>query len=174
MINRLLVTIIFAVLFLHANTNVKAQGYRQLNISDFRASPDLNRKFAAYIFWEVNYKYRFEYPSKKMEFDVQLYFLHDKSWFITDRLNDKQITKLLNHEQMHFAIGEMMNRAVKKTLSDFKYSENFKVEVDSLFKLTNIKYVELGDQYDRETKHGTDTVSQMRWDAYIKTNLDAH
>ncbi len=172
MINRLLASFIFTLLFFHVNSDAKAQGYRQLNVSDFKALPDLNRAFAAYIYWGVNYKYRYVYPTKKMELDVQLQFLSDKSWFTTDRLNENQIKVLLNHEQMHFAIGEIMKRAVKKNLSEFKYTKNFKVEIDSLYKLTNVKYAELSEQYDLETKHGRDTVSQKRWDAYLKSSLD--
>ncbi|MBG6233989.1 hypothetical protein IWX76_000544 [Pedobacter sp. CAN_A7] len=172
MTKKLLGAITVTFLLLHINTSVKAQDYRQLNVSDFKSLPDLNRSFAAFIFWEVHYKYTFFHPAKKLELAVGLHFMHDKSWFLTDRLSEEQVNHLLNHEQMHFAIGEMMKREVKKTLSNFKYSKNFRTEIDSLFKLTNVKYRQLDQQYDRETNHSRDTVSQKRWDAYIKSNLE--
>lgn len=172
MTKKLFSAIIIAFLILSSNFSGKAQGYRQLNISDFKALPNLNRAFSAYIIWEVHYKYRIFHPSKKLDLNVELHFLSDKSWFLTDRLSEKHISHLLNHEQMHFAIGEMMKRDVQKTLLEFKYSNNFRVEIDSLFKLTNVKYRELDQLYDRETNHSRDTVSQKRWDAYIKSSLN--
>jgi hypothetical protein len=151
---------------------VKAQEYRQLNIKDFSGSPSLGSTSTAHISWYVNYRYKMIQPSKKLVFSVGLFFNPSKSWFQTGSLSDKYLIYVLNHEQMHFAIGEMMNREVKKSLSSFKYSKNYKAEIDSLFNLMKVKYNDLEKRYDRETKHSNDTVSQKKWDTYIKSDLN--
>ena len=72
---------------------------------------------------------------------------------------------------MHFAIGEMMNRDVKKSFDSFKYSKNYKTEIDSIFQEILKKYIEINKKYDHETKHGLDDAAQRRWDIYIKNIL---
>jgi hypothetical protein len=78
----------------------------------------------------------------------------------------------LNHEQRHFDIVKIAAERFKQKLT------NSKLSPDDYEGIVNVTYLDayremtdLQKQYDNETRHGTDTAEQERWNAKIDKEL---
>ena len=111
--------------------------------------------------------YGYSFKGGKFTFWVKAVFRPSKSWVKEGKQNDE----LLNHEQGHYDLAEVTARLVRKKFkalgtnpSDDEiakaYAEAFKEGKD------------LQEQYDKETKHGTDKTKQAEWDKKIKNKLN--
>jgi len=170
-IKKVLFTLLIPTIVITTYSSSKAQEYRQLTFADFKGSPSIGSTFTALITWRVNYTYKFIRPSNKLEFSVGVFFYPYESYFRIEGRSKKYLNKILNHEQMHFAIAEMMNRDVKRSFNDFKYSKNHKAEIDSIFSSKLLKYQQMNQKYDHETNHGIDDAAQKIWDIFITNSL---
>lgn len=92
-----------------------------------------------------------------------------ESWVKTKNLKNNV---LLEHEQMHFDLSEIYARKLRKIISESKFNTfNLVKETNRLF----YEYFDLNKErqilYDKETKHGTDSLEQNKWKKMIETEL---
>lgn len=169
---RPLVLLIAATLFiLFPAANAKAQERKLLNFDDFTGVPAIGSKFTAYTTYNVFYRYTVDQTQSKLVFKVNMEFDNEKSWFRLDERPPGYLNKILNHEQGHYDIGFIMKNEVEKTLNGFRYTKNYRVEIDSLFKMVHAKYRALELKYDDETRHGLDAGGQKTWNSLLAEQI---
>jgi len=88
--------------------------------------------------------------------------------------DDSRSDYTLNHEQRHFDIAKMVSEHFKQKLAAGK------LNVDNYEGIVNMEYLDtyremniIQKQYDDETRHGTDTAEQGRWNLRIDKELKA-
>ncbi len=81
---------------------------------------------------------------------------------------------LLNHEQGHFDLQELIARKFRREISSTIFSHH---EIESQINLLFHKYstiaAEQHTMYDNETRHSKNRVKQIEWDERIKKELEA-
>jgi hypothetical protein len=80
-------------------------------------------------------------------------------------------TALLVHEQLHFDLSEYFSRQLLKALEGFTYSKNFKNEMLEIVKRNDAQYKSMGNLYDEQSIHSTNTVMQSKWNDYVQSLL---
>lgn len=103
------------------------------------------------------------------KFDVKCVFVKGESW-----LKDTS-AYVLNHEQVHFDIGEIVARQLRKSLIENKYLINkFSAKkMDSLYHLFSTKFMDLQKIYDEETQYSFNVAAQFEWDLKVSKQLDS-
>jgi hypothetical protein len=103
-------------------------------------------------------------------FELKSYFNTKLSWKSRDNS-----FKLLNHEQRHFDIQEVITRRMRKELQNHKilYGSTGMITMRWIeYQQKNTKlFMELSNLYDIETKHGTVSEKQKEWDIKIDSML---
>jgi len=100
--------------------------------------------------------------------DLPCYFMFNCSWKLTTS------NSVLNHEQGHFHIAEIVSRKMRKAISNHISIDNdastkfYQSVVDEYY--FGLKS-SLNGQYDKETNHGTNPEVQKRWDVKIAKML---
>ncbi len=102
--------------------------------------------------------------------DLKVLCLFDtkKSWTVSSG------DHLLAHEQLHFDIGELVARKIRKGILLMK--EEGKLDSNSVNKLLTDHYKmynDLSDQFDQETSHGLSEESQSLWKAKVAKQLES-
>ncbi len=167
-----LVLLIAAILFiLFPASTIKAQERKILNFDDFAGVPTLGSTSTAHTSYTVYYRYKVDQTQNRLVFKVNVEFNNEKSWFRRDKRSPDYLNKILNHEQGHYDIGFIMKNEVEKTLNGFKYSKNYKMEIDSLFKTIHAKYGLLEVRYDDETRHGLNSDFQNTWNKFFNDKI---
>ena len=143
---------------------------RQLSWGDFRGKPDPGLGFTALTAWAVGYRVssRTMDGTTSLDVSVECYFDPRESW-----VKRKDATEyLLMHEQMHFNIGELLARDLRKRISETDFGEEAPFAVmEALYDKVFREYAELGDRYDAETLHGLRKEAQLEWNERILTDL---
>lgn len=140
---------------------------RQLTWDDFRVIKKSNEGFDALIASGIQVSTRDS--GGHISIELQSYVDPSESWV----LSGSQTIQLLNHEQRHFDITEIGKRKLffaiqtETTLN----ADNLNAVVDSLFEQKMQWQSETSSAYDKETKHGLNTVKQKIWDTKIDTIL---
>ena len=162
---------ISSALFLkNANTQVGDQLYwnktRKLTWSDFKGTPSDSSIFSAVS----SIKLKFNYKIIKKRISVQLFSLFEKSesWY-RDTNN-----YALNHEQIHFDIGELVIRMMRKQIDSLsKEKEKLSAKaIETIFNSYSNKLKEMQELYDEETNHSINLGAQIRWDEMIYDELE--
>ena len=138
----------------------------KLTWNDFKATPDRSSQFAALTRWKIGYN--FEYREGKGHLDVYANFIKTKSWVKSNSKKDN----ILAHEQLHFDIAELNARKLRKTWS--QYEINYKTlqrDVDRMFNKAWDTTVEMQEDYDKESDHGTIKNKQAAWEKYVAEEL---
>ncbi|MBL7941366.1 MAG: hypothetical protein JNM00_01280 [Flavobacteriales bacterium] len=105
---------------------------------------------------------------------VEAFFDPNESWVHPGNMT----SQLLNHEQRHFDLTEVYARKMRDAVSEWN---NIPIEEfiaaghpqhirDAYMQLNN-ELFKKQQQYDVETRHGSDTASQQQWDAWIDDQL---
>jgi hypothetical protein len=143
---------------------------QKLDWSDFTSIPDSLNQHRAMTFTKIKTKVH-SYSIDSIVYDVYCYFDRDLSW-----TKDKNSQELLDHEQGHFDISELVTRKLRKEYSKMNISD---IE-PSFEKLTSVfnKYAvneknKVNNLYDRETKHGIIPNKQKEWELMIAKELKA-
>lgn len=118
----------------------------------------------------ANTSYQYFYLPKELNLDsclnVLTVFRKRTSW-----VNDTSSEELLEHERIHFDIGELYARKMRKQLHCLSAEHHTLKDVytllDSLFK-EGSRYQ---DQYDRETFYGRSSSIQIHWRNRIDAEL---
>jgi len=143
---------------------------RKLTWNDFKKNTkDIYSPFGA----ETNCGFGFKSNSVKIFSKTKIFvkniFNCNLSWVYPKNKNN---SKLLDHEQLHFDLCEVYSRQLRKKLTE-KKSNYFNLIKDSneIFNETYALYNDRQKIYDEESKHGTDSIAQKRWKKDIENEL---
>lgn len=143
---------------------------RMLTWSDFEAIPPSEDKGAyvedaiANIEIEVIAKWKGYEPA----YVVRTYFNKQLSW---TRVKDSKL--LLSHEQLHFDIGELYARKIRKAWLKLKQKGELKDEVYlSTAKKLITEFKDFTIKYDEDTSHGLLKGKQKEWNKKIRDKLN--
>ncbi|MBL7833916.1 MAG: DUF922 domain-containing protein [Cyclobacteriaceae bacterium] len=105
----------------------------------------------------------------KLHYDIKLSFARYESWII------EKSEQLLKHEQLHFDIGELSVRKLRKKL--FEISEvKLNPTYQDFFPAIEAAYHEtaqMHEAYDNETSHGLIIEIQNEWEARVNQELNS-
>jgi len=142
---------------------------RPLTWADFRGKIPTS-KYSAEVFPTLGYEQNAEVVDGVIKLHLTLKAVLPKSaaWVRTESRSDYT----LNHEQRHFDIVKIGAERFKRMLT------NSKLSPDDYEGIVNVAYLDayremtdLQRQYDNETRHGTDTAEQERWNVKIDKEL---
>lgn len=152
-----------------------AQSYHRLVARDFTGTAPIDNAFAAYTFCYVHYSYSTTKHNGvySIDFDVQLEFNGQKSYIRFDQIgSNATVTDILDHEQGHYNIAWLMRNELYTVLSHHHYTANYQYEIASLFKVVDLKYHKLNDDYETQTMHMTNHKNQLKWDTWFNQQLN--
>ena len=163
---------------------------KKLVWSDFKGD-NPNSPFAAYTTWYVSWNYSWIFSNTEecyYEFSrisANANFEKDKSWIKKGRESDW----LLNHEQRHFDIAQVLakefNERVQIDLKGEKFpcpsskkdsaTINKKTwnKIQNVFDQEHKKALEMEKDYENDTNHGNNSNKQIEWDKKIQLLLNA-
>jgi hypothetical protein len=149
------------------------EGLRPLTWSDFTGAPDDSSPFFANTAWVSSFKFnsvRFNGEAALPEgFEFTLQLDPQGSWV----KKGKQTDDLLRHEQGHFNIGLLyMREAVNKIGAAAFTRSGYQAEIKTMLGEVHKKYVQMGEQYDKETAHSINKEAQQKWDAFFSKELN--
>lgn len=142
---------------------------RPLRWDDFRAKPE-GGKYEAQVFPSIGYSEQVEIVKGTViiRMSIKTYVPKSACWVRDGSRNAYS----LNHEQRHFEIVKIIAERFKQKL------RTEKLTVDNYDGPINVQYLEsfhemngMQDQYDAETRHGTDTYVQRQWNEKIDKEL---
>jgi hypothetical protein len=136
--------------------------------ADFQGEPKQNSENLAITRSGVKYSYGATISNGKLEldFEVYSYFDRDQSWTV-----DHESQYLLGHEQLHFDIAELSARKLRKAFATYPFTEDFQKEVQDIFKQNNEDRRVMQKTYDKESDHSRSKSDQVRWEQYVKKEL---
>lgn len=146
---------------------------RKLTWKDFKGKAELldDEQYNAmtYVFIDIEY----ELDSNYIEFYIPCLFNRDYSW---SNSKNKELTSkyLLEHEQLHFDIAELIARKIRKEYSEYisyNLSDTYSQLQDVYDKFYKVELAELNQEYDRDTNHGKIRGRQLEWEKRIENEL---
>ena len=141
--------------------------HRPLTWADFTGTEDASSMFDAESSSEITYSYTFNSLSE-YTFDVKAKFLKNRSWY-----RQKAITPaLLQHEQVHFDIAQLYATRLKQALESYRYTDNFKQEIEQVAERYKSEYQLMQKLYDEETNHSTVAAKQRQWESLIRQEIN--
>jgi len=118
--------------------------------------------------------YEVDVRDEQVIINTEAYFIYGKSWVMAGYKKPH----LLAHEKIHFDIAEIYKRRLDKICNAYRttYDEFIKNELNlELQRDFDKVFEEMDDfqeKYDLETKHGTDSIMQKKWEKEIKKLLN--
>ena len=146
--------------------------HRKLTWDDFQGEPD---ESVAYF---ATTKYGIKLSSKSsstgdVSVQVVCVFDIDKSW---KKEWEHQSPEILQHEQLHFDIGEVHARKMRRELEHYLSKRRSPAEVSREVKKVFRKYSDAGaemqQEYDRETDHSINEKQQEKWNRRVANMLE--
>jgi len=104
--------------------------------------------------------------NKTCAFEVVSFF--DKK---TSRTATKRSESLLNHEQYHFNIAELLARKFRAHQTTLDKEQRNKKDYDRMIDWYKKVYHAYQENYDRATRHGADLKHQKNWEKKIDAEL---
>lgn len=144
----------------------------KLTWKDFKAKPDNSYpeyEAMTYVLIGIDYEEK-EYS---INFSIPSSFNRNLSW---SKLKSKKQESLwlLEHEQLHFDIAELIARKIRKEYSEYKSYELTATYVDlqAIYdKYYKVELLSLNMTYDKETQHGKLRDKQKEWESKIEMEL---
>jgi predicted secreted Zn-dependent protease len=101
------------------------------------------------------------------EFDIKVYFDLMQSW-----TTDTTDMNLLNHERLHFDIGEIYRRKIEKRIIVLQAKKEkragiYRAEIKSIL----IEFNTYSSEYDKESDNGRDNEAQLKWQILVSDQL---
>ncbi|NIK92479.1 hypothetical protein GZ212_10000 [Mangrovimonas sp. CR14] len=150
--------------------SIKWSGAQKLQWDDFKGKPNNNTKAVALTASGIVFEYALKTSDDNIigfEPKVNAFFYPEKSWV---KLADTT-SVILNHEQLHFDITELHARRFRMELGAVKISRQLVQDIDRLHLQINRDWAKMQENYDRETNFSRDLANQLKWQAYISTQL---
>ncbi|MDX1601725.1 MAG: DUF922 domain-containing protein [Salinimicrobium sediminis] len=142
-----------------------------LTWENFAGKPDPANPFHANTSSGISYSWSMKQTGVNIEFiyEVQSYFLPGESWVKPGRNS----AHLLAHEQLHFDITELHARKLRKAMEEVDLkTPNLKPALQSIYKNVESSRADMQQQFDAETRHSMDAETQLKWQKYIKEELE--
>ena len=143
-----------------------------LTWQDFAGKPDPSNPFHANTSSGIIYSWSMKQSGKDIEFiyEVHTYFLPEESWVKPG----KNSSHLLEHEQLHFDITELHGRKLRKAMEEFDLlnTREIKPALQAIYKNVESSRTNMQKSFDAETGHSNDAAAQLKWQKYIKEELD--
>lgn len=151
------------------------KGFRELEWSDYKGTPDKRISFQAYT--HCNFKYSADgiriigNDSVHIDkIDVKMEFDENKSWVKIDNAT----YELLLHERGHFYIAVMCLYELQETLNKLKLTKkNFNNQLQNAFNEVTLKYRNMGILYDEETNHSINAEAQEIWNKRLNESIQS-
>lgn len=145
---------------------------KKLTWEDFRGKPIPSASFVASTNTGISFQYSYSIKNDevKVEYSVSSFFLPDKSWFQSGKVNQH----ILNHEQAHFDISELHARMLRKNLAGKKFSKKVKLEIVGIYQQVEQKRRAMQVKFDAETDHSRNEVMEIQWEKQIAKQLENH
>lgn len=146
--------------------HIAYQKSRKLYITDFEGPPDETSPGAAATLSGVGMNYKISTLRNVTDVDVTImaYFDRSRSWM---KDNGKNVT-ILQHEQRHFDITAIKACELKKEIEATTFlPDTYKEQLKALLDKAEQAGVDMQNQYDRETEHGTLIDKQEEWNKKI-------
>lgn len=140
----------------------------KLSWDDFQGTPDQNSEFDAMT--SVNIKYKFDIKENEINTNVNCFFSKNLSW------TKEKSSSLLNHEQLHFDIAELITRKMRKELLNHvsKSIETTQIFLNEMKEKYFYKSLDsVSSQYDFETNFSKNEIKQKEWGLKIMKQLNA-
>ncbi|WP_026464602.1 DUF922 domain-containing protein [Adhaeribacter aquaticus] len=128
---------------------------------------------AALTTGQIGYRYSYKNEgSQNIVFiEIQNRFSKDKSWMKSDAINNQN---LLEHEQLHFDLGEVYARMFTKILSEKRIAKNLRENLPQIYKEVFSQMEAKQVLYDQETNHGLIKEKQKEWKVFIEEELEKY
>jgi len=137
-----------------------------LKWKDFKGKQDNNHPFDAETNWAVEYSCGLNQDT--LSFTLKCYFDKNGSWV----KKGKETDVLLNHERMHFNLGEVYSRKLRKALLEHAYNrETINEDVQTLYNNMFSECQVAQKRYDKDTNHSKIQDKQEQWDEEIAASL---
>ncbi len=142
---------------------------RKLQWSDFKGSYFKTEWAAATTATGISYAFSSNEQNGQqyLEIEVQCVFLPQKSWYRPELCD----SVILSHEQLHFDIAELHARKFRKSLAEFRFTNNVKDEVSDIYKQILKELRIFQNKYDWETDFSKDLRQQWLWNRSIAKEL---
>lgn len=139
---------------------------RKLTWNDFQGKPDEKNTHKAVTTTSIECKANI-FSDSVVDYNITCLFQKKESW------KRVQSANLLNHEQLHFDIAELATRKLRKEYMAYKFTslDSINPMINRIFKRALITRINLNDQYDKETNHGTILEKQKIWQIKIAKEL---
>ncbi len=139
---------------------------KELIWKDFKGKSNNNHPYDAETNWAVEYACGLK--SDTLSFTLKCYFDMNGSWVKKGKATDV----LLNHERMHFDLGEVYARKLRKVLLEYTYNrETINEDIQNLYNNMFAECQVAQKQYDKDTDHSKIQAKQDKWDAKITSLL---
>ena len=146
---------------------------RRLTKQDFRGRVPANAPNAA-LSW-INIQASWECDRESLVTSVRAAFDSSRSWWRTTHGRMQLEAQLLEHEQLHFDLAEVVARQIRKRFGEFTHacSEPGGTElIHEMVERADRQLQEEQERYDRETSHGMNARAQEQWKRRIKALLN--
>lgn len=140
---------------------------RQLQWSDFKATPLINASEAAMTASSININYYTK--GNNIFWSVGVNFFPYASWSKQDKQNDY----ILKHEQLHFDITELYARKFRQALATQVFTKNDIKKLKVIQKSILQQWENEQNKYDLETDHSINEEKQATWQKDIEQRLQA-
>lgn len=143
-----------------------------LTWQDFAGNPDPSNPFHANTSSGISYSWSMKQTGQDIEFmyEVHTYFLPGESWVKPG----KNSLHLLAHEQLHFDITELHGRKLRKAMEEFDLlnTREIKPALKAIYNNIETSRTNMQKTFDAETRHSNDAAAQLKWQQFIKEELE--
>lgn len=144
---------------------------RPLEWADFKDRPNSGSRYNASIFtsFSIQGKSLVEAGTIVQNLEIDVYMLPDQSWV------RNQNDYALNHEQRHFDVARIVaDRLVDKLKSIELDPDWYEATINDEFLNAYREMNRLQEIYDKQTRHGMDTMEQERWNKLLDEALSGN
>ncbi len=165
--NSLYLRITICILGLLFSWSIQAQSKifwkadRPLTFSDFKGEPT-HRRIAALSYCGIRFN---SCNSRNPTYEVQAYFEPHNSW----AWKNYRYSYVIKHEQLHFDIAEIYARKLRKYFAKYQVPLS---QAKSVYQEFYQEFEAFQEEYDEETRHGTNDSQQKKWDDKIAQLLE--
>jgi len=147
---------------------------RKITWADFHGTPDWDGPDLACTNWSVRFSYQNPQPGVKgTKFQFRVWNqLEDRSWVKLDGLSARSRNELLAHEQGHYDVGLICALLFYQAVENHEFSIDPRAEATKIFADEVEKAREMDLAYDRETRHGSNSIKQAEWKKKIASLLN--
>lgn len=172
----LLGAMLFAMLAVPVFAQHKLAGIPLITVDDFQGRAPKDAPYPIFINSRVYYRVdtviqksanKFQvFIKTKVDLDREASFWKSTEETTADR------ERLLKHEQGHFYLAHIAANKLEKALAAVTYTANWKEEIRAKFHELNREYGKMDAKYDQETLHSRDLKAQVKWDKWIRKQLE--